>query len=163
MPLPTGSQTFTYKPVAAPILSGNPAQAKPIGVGAIANGGNTFDITIGLDRFAGPVDVLFGVYASSIDATNVFFFNSSNSLQTSRDSEGRQVPRSRLVWKTSVLDVTDALAVNVPVSALPAGQYILILQVSPTATGGDDINSGAYDRWITRFTIKSGHQSDDDD
>jgi hypothetical protein len=108
------------------------------------------------------VDVFFAIYASSIDATNVYFLNSGYSLQTTRESDGRTVSRSQMVWKTSVLDVTEALALNVPVSALPAGQYTLILQVSPTATGGDDdINAGAYDRWITSFTIQSNHRSDD--
>jgi hypothetical protein len=161
MPLPTHPRTFPYDAVVSPVLSANPSQAKPIGVGAIATGGNTFDISIGLDQFAGPVDVFFAIYASSIDATNVYFLNSGYSLQTTRDHEGRSVPRRSLVWKTSVLDVTEAIALDVPVSALPPGQYTLILQVSPTASGDDDINTGAYDRWITSFTIQSNHRSDD--
>jgi len=159
--LPTRGQTFTYNAVVSPVLSASPSQAKPIGVGAIATGGNTFDITIGLDPFAGPVDVFFAIYASSIDAENVYFLNSGYSLQTSRSDDGRRVSRSQMVWKTSVLDVTEALALNVPVSALPAGQYTLMLQVSPSASGDDDISSGAYDRWVTSFTIKSSHSGND--
>ena len=159
--MPTRGQTFTYDAVVSPLLSANPSQAKPIGVGAIATGGNTFDISIGLDPFAGPVDVFFAIYASSLDASNIYFLNSRYSLQTTRDSDGRSFSRRNLVWKASVPDVNEALLMNVPVSSLPAGQYTLMLQVSPTASGDDDINTGGYDRWITSFTIKSSHSGDD--
>ncbi len=152
-PLPTSGQTFTYKAVAAPVLSTDPSQAEPIGVGAVATGGSTFDITLGLDQFAGPVDVFFAVYASSVDPRHVYFFGSDNSLST-----------SRVVWRTTVRDLSDALALNVPLSALPAGQYTLILQVSPSGAAGDDGDDSSYYRWVTSFSIKatnSDGRSDD--
>src|SRR5512135_1497301 len=40
MPLPTGEQSFTYDPVASPVLNTDPGQAKPIGVGSVANDGD---------------------------------------------------------------------------------------------------------------------------
>lgn len=144
MPLPTSGRTFTYKAVAAPVLSTDPAQAKPIGVGAIAAGGSTFDISLGLDRFAAPVDVSFAIYASSIDPRHVYYLGSDFSLRT-----------SHVVWKTTVRDLSDALILNAPLSTLPAGQYTLILQVSPSGATGDDGDDRDFYRWVTSFSIKS--------
>ena len=178
MPLPTEEQTFTYDPVSAPVLSDDPAQAKPIGVGDIANGGNTFDITLGLEKFSGPVDVAFGLFAASIDPAHAYFLGSDNSARTEDTSEVGKKGK-KIIWKTRVRNLTEALMLDVPVSAIPKGQYILILEVSPSNNEGDegDDDGGqgnaygknrphydngnqamhdeeSYYRWITTFQIK---------
>ena len=178
MPLPTGEQTFTYDPVVAPVLSDDPAQARPIGVGAVANGGNTLDITLGLEKFSGPVDVAFGVYSPRIDPAHAFFLDSDNSVKA---EDGNDIGKKgkRIIWKTRIRNLSEALLLDVPVSDVPKGQYILILEVSPSdnhdGNEGDDDNQGnawgkshphydngnqathdeeSYYRWITTFQIK---------
>ncbi|HET6516470.1 MAG TPA: hypothetical protein VFG09_15055 [Thermodesulfovibrionales bacterium] len=170
MPLPAGEQSFTYDPVASPVLSTDPAQAKPIGVGSVANGGDTFDITVALDKLSGPVDVAFGIYASSINPTEVFFLDSSYSLKpfskaavavAAEDQQSGKRPhpikvRKLILWKMRINDLNEGLLVNVPLSVLPSGQYTLILDVSPSGTNGDDSDGNGEDtyyRWITSFGI----------
>jgi hypothetical protein len=184
MPLPTGEQTFTYDPVVAPILSDDPAQAKPIGVGAVANGGNTLDITLSLEKFSGPVDVAFGLYSARIDPAHAFFLDSDYSVKA---EDGNDIGKKgrRIIWKTRIRNLSEALLLDVPVSEIPKGQYTLILEVSPSDDasaanhdeneGGDNDSQGNgwgksgshhdsgnqathdeenYYRWITTFQIK---------
>jgi len=170
MPLPTGGQSFTYDPVASPVLSTDPAQAKPIGVGSVANGGDTFDITVALNKLSRPVDVAFGIYASSINPTEVFFLDSSYSLKpfstaaaaiAAGDQESGKRPhpikvRRLILWKMRIDDLNESLLIDIPLSVLPSGQYTLILDVSPSETdGGDGEGNGedSYYRWITSFRI----------
>lgn len=177
MPLPTGEDTFTYDPVVSPVVSTLPADAKPIGVGPVANGGDVVDIAVSLAQFAGPVDVFFGIYAS-VRPMDVFFLDSEYRLRPLSeaavefdrsvrsdgpdDAKKKKKFKKRLLWKTKVKDVNEALFIDVPVSDLPKGQYTLILQVEPSevddgreADNGEneDEEEGFY-RWVTSFRIR---------
>ena len=44
MPLPTGEEAFPYDPIATPQPSSDPSQAMPMGLGAVATGGNTITL-----------------------------------------------------------------------------------------------------------------------
>lgn len=175
IPLPAGEHFFTYDPVESPMLGMDPATIKPIGVGSVVNKhGDTINITIGLNQFAGPVDVSFGIYAPAIDSMDVYFLDSAYSLQptskalieaddeSSQDktASGESDPektkkraKKHLVWKTSVKDVNEPLLSNVPVSALPKGKYVLSLEVTPSSGNGEDSAESFY-RWITHFEVR---------
>ncbi len=80
LPVPTGAQRFVYEPVDSPVLSSDPAQAEPIGIGPAATGGDTLAIRVKAD-FDGPVNVSLGIYAPSIDDVNVYFMAPQDFLQ----------------------------------------------------------------------------------
>ena len=73
MAVPEGQQIFPlYNQIASPIISSDPTQAMPVGVGSVAVGGDTVSIQVGLGQFSGPVDIYFGLYSPLIDPDNVF-------------------------------------------------------------------------------------------
>lgn len=80
IPAPVGKKAFTYTPVELPVVSCDPAKAKPIGVGSIAHGGNTIELTVDIGPFEEPVDVSFGLFAASFDASDIYFLNIFNEI-----------------------------------------------------------------------------------
>ncbi|MEJ2683157.1 MAG: hypothetical protein P8Z71_02025 [Candidatus Sulfobium sp.] len=80
MPAPTGVQVFAYDPVDAPVLSSDPAQAEPIGIGSAAAAGDTLSLRVQAE-FSDPVNVSLGIYAPSVDDLDLYFMDPSNSLQ----------------------------------------------------------------------------------
>ncbi|MCK4793666.1 MAG: hypothetical protein KAV87_58600, partial [Desulfobacteraceae bacterium] len=71
-PIPVSSQSFTYSATTAPVLSADPSQAKPMGLGPVAEGGGTLSITVKTYQFSGPVDIYFGLYSPEIDPDNIY-------------------------------------------------------------------------------------------
>src|SRR5512135_1787920 len=81
VPVPTGQQSFSaYGPIAAPVISAEPLQAMPIGLGSVASGGDTMSIQVGIAPFSGPVDIYFGFLAPSIDPQNIYRLTSNDTL-----------------------------------------------------------------------------------
>ncbi|HDL15011.1 MAG TPA: hypothetical protein ENH28_02465, partial [Euryarchaeota archaeon] len=144
MPVPTGQQSFSYSPAALPILPINSldfTQATPIGVGSVATGGDTISIQVGLNQFAGPVDIYLGIYAPAIDP-NIWIIKPDLSLQPVSDG---LVP-----WKAGTTGpINESLYGDILASGLPQGIYYLYLAVTP---------AGSIERfflWETYFTINS--------
>ncbi len=172
MPLPTSEEVFTYAPVSQPVVSNDPAQAMPIGVGPAATGGDTIDINVKIGPFAGPVNVSFMIYAPALESDELYFMSSQGRLRklskaveeyeqrnlSAQDSDSDDHGDgygshsasnfSDLVrWKDNVTGV-NADIYSASVDNLPSGVYTLVLVVKPRS-GGDD----NYYRWITHVTI----------
>jgi hypothetical protein len=180
MPVPTSRQVFTYEPVNLPVLSSDPAQAKPVGVGPVADGGDTADINVQIGPFEGPVDVSFVIYAPALDPEDLYFLNTQGELkrlsraveenEASRSSEESSSSEGRggrvlnkfgnlIRWKDNVTGVDENIFTT-PVKALPSGQYTLVLVVK---SSDDDDH---YYRWVTNVTIpenKGSYRDHDDD
>ncbi|MEJ5347687.1 MAG: hypothetical protein WHS46_03240 [Desulfosoma sp.] len=141
MPLPQGQQGFSYVPTANPIVAADPAVARPIGVGPVAEGGPTVRLRISLAAFGGPVDLYVGIIAPALDPFHLYLVNPDGQLL---------VFETELVaWKRSVKQPVDAfLFGDIPVSALPPGQYHCYLMATPT---GD---STRYYLWHTYFVVR---------
>jgi hypothetical protein len=176
MPAPLGNQGFTYEPVELPVLSPDPAQARPIGVGPVAAGGNTVDINISVGPFSAPVNVAVGVYAAAIDGEDIYFMGGDDNLRRlstaviERDRkrtesshgynsgdeyedehEGDEHDGSGsfdpvVLWKKDVTAVDQNLYGPISVSDLPSGLYVVSLIVKSAD------HHGTY-RWTTHFTI----------
>ncbi len=162
MPVPTGAQAFSYQPVNMPVASDDPAQAKPIGVGPLATGGDTVDLRVDIGPFAGPVDVSLVLYGPAIDSGDLYFIvpgvglqrlsdavrdedrTESDAHEGSHDRERRL--RDRVVWKKNVTSVNEEIFMG-NVTALPSGLYPLVLSVT-----SDDNPDNSY-RWITYMFI----------
>jgi len=137
MPVPTSQLIFSYDPVALPVISTNPSQAKPVGVGSVAEGGDTLSLQISLGQFTGLVDIYFAIYAPSIDPNNIYILNSDNYFQTTI------VP-----WKENTQGpIDEKLFGDIPLSLLPPGTYYLYLAVTPA----DSLDY--YYLWTTYFLI----------
>ncbi|HDL15010.1 MAG TPA: DUF1566 domain-containing protein [Euryarchaeota archaeon] len=139
MPLPTNQRSWTYPSTAFSIMSTDPAEAKPIGVGSVAEGGDTLSIQIGLNQISGPVDIYLAIYAPEVDPDNIYLIT-SDTIQPL--SEGL-VP-----WKANTTGpIDDTLFGNIPISGLPLGTYNLYLAVTPAGT------MDSYYLWATYFVI----------
>jgi len=176
MPVPTGREVFTYDPVPLPETSGDPAAAKPLGVGPIANGGGVLDISV-MAQFDGPVDVSVSVYAPAVDEMDVFFLDpqkklkrlskelfDSNMYGTSDregsshdDNEHRNADIRRLLyWKKGVTELNETLFTR-PASELPSGIYSLIL----TVRNSDDHHSHSREYSFNSDDDRERRESED--
>ncbi|HXX58251.1 MAG TPA: hypothetical protein VEI96_09660 [Thermodesulfovibrionales bacterium] len=175
MPLPHHKKVFTYTPVVSPVVSCDPAKAKPIGVGSIALGGDMIDVAVKIGPFEEPVDVSIGLFAASFDAKDIYFlniFNQLTSLQEEIDEDqNAQVAadhgpgdgnshgnnpkpkknfRKLIPWKNDVLTI-DETVFQGDLTDLPPGLYVIVLNV--TRVSPSDDNFDRFYRWVTYFIV----------
>lgn len=175
IPTPASKQAFTYTPVTDPVVTCDPATSKPISVGNIAQGGDNFDIRVDVGPFDEPVDVSFGFFNASVDASNIFFMNVSNGITSLQDefeapseeqagngpnnppghSNGKKNFKRLIPWKSNVLEVHDTIASG-EAPELPPGLYVLVLNV--TRTSPADNNFDRFYRWVTYFFVPDSPQ-----
>ena len=138
IPLPTTVDIFSYTAVEIPVLSSNPAVAKPIGVGSVASGGDNLGLHVGINSFSDAVDMYFLLYVPVLDPNNIYQLTSSDELKT--------VSEGLFPWKTNVVSSVDAGIFGIiPKSSLPLGIYTFGLVVVPAG----DISFLEYYFWIT--------------
>ena len=139
MPLPTFGQMFSYTAAVTPQRKTDPALAGPIGVGIIATGGNTIDLSVGIGPFSNAVDIYFGLSAPAI-GPDLFILKPDNTFQP--------VSEGLIPWKENVKeDIQGTLFGEIPSSLLPSGTYTLYLLISPTGT------VATYYLWSTTFLV----------
>ena len=103
MPIPQKKDTFSYGPAINTTMSSEPYFAIPLGVGDVAAGGNMVKLKVEM-KFEGPVDVYFGLYASSLDLFNVYILRPDHLFQTAA--------QGLIPWKSSVVGVSEGLLVK---------------------------------------------------
>jgi len=137
IPLPTSVYDFPFTAEANPVISAVPAQAKPIGLGAAANGGSTINVTIGAN-FA--TNASFDAYFVIVipNDPNLYFYNGTNWVAST----------SLIKWKSGF---NGSLNVNLfnnvdLIKGVPNGTYTFYFGVSPAG----DISK--YYLWHTKFT-----------
>lgn len=163
MELPDGRHVYTYGPIAAPVVSTDPAQARPMGIGPIATGGDVLDLKIQVGPFPSPVDVSLGIYAASFDAKDIYFLDMTRQLISATaataegdkeagasDHERRKKIKKLTLWKSGVTEVNESVFGQLPAGDLEPGLYVVHLGVSPVTE--DDENHDSY-RWITYFIV----------
>jgi hypothetical protein len=77
-----GVYPYTYLPVAAPVVSDDPAAARPLGVGSIAGNHDVLIMRIGFNPFADKVDIYVALRLPILDPHTYFLLRPDNSLQT---------------------------------------------------------------------------------
>ena len=141
IPVPTDYQSFTYSSATSPVLSSDTSQAKPVGLGTVAAGGDTLSITVNTYQFSGPVDIYFGLYSPEIDPDNIYLLTSVGIFQKSSESVAP--------WKANITGpINESLFGDIQTSSLPIGTYYLYLLVTPTG------NLSNYYLWITNFSVE---------
>jgi hypothetical protein len=139
MPVPSGQQSWTYDPVVLPKTSIDPSQTQSTGVGPIAQGGDTVNISVALNEFSGSVNVYFGIHAPSVDP-DIYILNSNYGLQSSS--------KGIAPWKENITGpVNETLFTNIPISVLPSGTYYLYLAVTPAGS------MSTFYLWTTYFVV----------
>jgi len=139
--VPTSQLIFIYDPIVFPVVSTNPSQAKPIGVGSVAEGGETLSIHIALSKFSGPIDMYFAISAPSIYPDTIFILKSDGNLQP--------LSMGLLPWKENTVGPIDKyLFGDIPILSLPPGIYYLYLAVTPA------FSLDTYYLWTTYFVIQ---------
>ena len=142
LPVPTAQMTYANPAIVTPVLSSDPAQAHPIGIGDVATGGSNLSVAVAIDQFTAPVDIYFLLYSPTIDPFNVYQFTFAGLIQP--------ISAGLVPWKSaSLAAVNENLFGNIPVSCLPSGTYELGLLVTPA---GDHSLTKCY-LWVTEFML----------
>jgi hypothetical protein len=151
IPLPTDRQSWSYAPFESPVLNDDSSLARPVGVGAVASGGETLSVHVALKQFEGEADV-YGAYINWNDPQTVHILNPNgvsystftinqiiNALATGNPPAGAQP------WKSNTTGPIDEQLMNTSIANIPSGTYTVYLLVTPTGT------LSSYYLWITTF------------
>jgi predicted secreted hydrolase len=122
MPAPAGNQVYSYPPTGDPLVSPEPSEARPMGVGPIAVGGNVLDFAVDLGPFQAPVDIYLALYAPALGSSSFYLLTGQNRLQPL--SSGFEP------WKSGVQQVSEMPFGNLSFSQLPSGRYTFYLAVT---------------------------------
>lgn len=90
-PIGTANQTVTYPALENPVLSDDPALARPIGIGKLATGGDELDINVVFNKFSEDVDIYFGFGIQG----KVYYYKNKNLTELTDNST-----LSEMVWKS---------------------------------------------------------------
>lgn len=142
IPVPSSANSFTSPVITSPLLSTNASLAEPLGVGSVATGGSTLSLQLGLDQFAGPVDIYFLLYIPALDPLNIWEYTSTGVLQP---ISAGLVPLHQNVTGP----ISESIFGDIPTSVLPSGQYTFAILVTPT---GDQSLTNYY-IWVTTFPL----------
>jgi predicted secreted hydrolase len=140
LPVPKGQATFSYYPVASPVVGTAPSEAKPIGIGPFAEGGRMLSVQIRLPGFSGNVDVFFGLYAPANGSNGFYLLDSAGNLQP--------LLNGLVIWKSGPAMIQEELFGTVDTSLLPEGTYFFYLLVTPQGT------TDQYYLWQTSAEIR---------
>lgn len=161
--LPSGQQSFSYGPVVLPVKNINPAKAKPISVGPVAEGGNTLEVRVALEQFVAPVDI-FGAYIKLTDPNTVYVLNPDGISFAVFNIEEILFalftgipPTGTNPWKVITTGPVNQTLFSLPVSPIPSGTYTAYFLAARLGGGQilanppSDLNN--YYLWITSFVI----------
>ncbi|TAN41530.1 MAG: cytochrome c, partial [Nitrospirae bacterium] len=125
-------------------MSSEASQAKPIGVGLVANEGSTLSVQIGLGKFVSPMDI-YVAYSIPDDPDKIYILNPDYSVTPYALSDVLQamsenhLPAGVEAWKQGTTGLIDEIIMkNIPVSEITQGTYAYYLLASP---------AGALDRY----------------
>ncbi|MBI5101231.1 MAG: cytochrome c, partial [Nitrospirae bacterium] len=144
MAMPGSQSVFDIQAGIFPFISALPENAKPIGVGPVAEGGDYLSVQVGLNAFAGAVDLYFVITLPG-DTDNLYFLNPDNSISVSRVQDviqamaSNRFPAGVQPWKKgSAGPVNEIILNSIPVADIITGTYGFYLLASP---------SGSLDRY----------------
>ncbi len=139
MIVPTETVTLQYQGVANPVMSIDKNEAKPLGVGEIAEGGAWVDVKVNLAEFTNGADVYLALLAPHI-SPDIFLIRSDLGVQSI--TEGIEP------WMANTTGPIDSsIFGRIPTSVFPSGSYSLALLVTPAGS------MDSHYLWVTQFTV----------
>jgi hypothetical protein len=137
LPVPGGQPVYSYSAVISPVISETAASARPVGLGQVAVGGSTVDVSLGLAATAGPVDVYFGL---QINGGDILILTSGGQFQS---VTAGVVP----LFAGSMGNFNQSLFGAINLSALPPANYTFYMLVTPAGS------FSSFYLYVTGFTI----------
>jgi hypothetical protein len=137
LPVPTSQLVFNYAGVVSPVSSVAAGGARPVGLGQVATGGSTVDVTLGLAQTTGPVDVYWGF---QINGGDIFILTAGGQFQS---VSAGVVP----LFAGSTGNFNQSLFGPINLNVLPAGNYNIYMLIAPA--GSTDFAS--FYLYITSF------------
>lgn len=126
---PNKRQILSYLPAGLPLTSVNPEQANPLGIGPVAEGGDSLYLKLAFPEFLEAVDIYLGIHAQAV-SSEVFIIQPDNSLSPA--SQG-VIP-----WRENTRGPFDeSLYGHIPVNSLAYGTYDLYVVVTPSGSMND--------------------------
>ena len=138
-----GMQKYSYDPTESPVVNADPALAMPIGVGPVANGGDTVNLEVLTGQFDSAMDVTLTLHAPTDDAdvTQVYTLNGTT-------GEFEPAADNAELWHSGVSELNEMIWEGKSTAEFVPGTYLVTLQASPQGQA-DTLYS-----WTTSFTIK---------
>jgi hypothetical protein len=146
MPLPAAQEVFPYDPIADPVTSSDPGNAMPIGLGAVAAGGDTLTLHI-TANFQSPVDIYVSMYTPSpvgFMPLNLKTLNAAGKFVSPMSTGLLKIKK----WQTAVTSVDQTILNAVPLSQLKKGLYYIVMTATPSTERND------YYQWVTYFIVQ---------
>jgi len=138
-PVAPTSHTFSYQASNSPVLSPDPAEEQPIGIGPAADGGDVLDLNVGFTKYPAPLDLYLAMYLPSIDP-NIWMIKPGPTIQP--------LSQGLAKWKENVTGpIDETIFSGIPVDILPGGQYYFYFVATPS--GSTDFS--LYYLWETSF------------
>jgi len=145
------NQTHNFYPSSvSPVISNDPAQSRPVAVGAAAEGGNVLDLRVAFGGFSGDVDIYFAMGISE-DPENLYFLMSDYSVQAVSIEDIITAAASGNFpigpWKADISGpIDETLLSGFSVSNIPAGTYTFYALVTTPGSIQD------FYLWTSEFT-----------
>ena len=135
-------QIYSYDPVSSPVRSSNFAEAKPIAIGPIAEGGDGLSLQVSIAVPDGAMDAYVTIYSPSETITDpviVYTLTPGNELVP--------LTADKKPWRTQVTDINEVI-LEIPTAEILPGKYLVSFELTPTGT--QDTNY----LWWTYFIVK---------
>jgi len=137
-PLPGSRETFLYSAAAYPFEAATPSEARPVGIGSLAEGRDSFNLQVSIGPFVRPVDMYLTLLSPDDRNGPVLSLNPDNTFGT---FSGSMKP-----WREKVTAADDFI-MDIPVSSMVSGPYVLMFAVMPA--GFQD----RYYLWTVPFLV----------
>lgn len=138
VPLPESRETFVYSAMAYPLEAKVLSEARPIGIGPLAEGGYTFNLQVSIGPFAMPVDMYLTMLSPDDQSGNVLLLGPDNKFEP---FSGSMKP-----WREKVTAAHE-FVMDIPVSSMMSGPYVLVFAAMPA--GAQD----SYYLWTVPFLV----------
>jgi mono/diheme cytochrome c family protein len=153
MDMPTGQIYVSYPASSSPSMDADPMLARPVGVGAVASGGDTLTVNLNFAQFSGGADIYLA-YGISADPANIYIMKPDYSLQAVSLQEiilalATGVPPAGIEpWRSNTTGPVDEVILdNILIDNIATGTYSLYAVATPSG------NLQNYYLWRTEFTV----------
>ncbi len=145
MSMPTAVEVITVTPSVTPVISIDPVQAIPLGLGNTATGGSILSISAGISDLSEPADLYVGLQSSVILGGDLLLFASDNTIHA-YSSEGL------VKWKLNTTGgfPHESILPDIPVELLPEGTYNFYFLMVPAGGSFD-----ACRLWVTSLNVEA--------
>jgi len=134
-------RVVAYDPISRPVINKDLQKAKPVAVGAIAEGGNILNLEVGLGKLKFPVDAYLTLYSPSEggEPAHAYTLNAQNEYEPLVDT--------KQVWRSGVKTLQEVIS-ETPAAELLPGKYMIVFEIKMQGS------SELYHSWMTSFMIQ---------